>query len=299
MKYLVIGGGATGGSIAAYLTKIEKEVTLIARGRQLEEISEYGLFVSRGRNEFNAKIYTVSAEEYDDNPDVIFLCVKSYSLKSTYPIIKRCATKDTVIIPLLNGYGINEKISEEFPDLTVLAGCIYIAASVTEPGFVHLSGDIFKIVYGFPDGNTEDPRLLEVTSDLAESGITPVYSDNIKRDTFQKFTMVSPMAAVGTYCDVTALAFKNASQARNMYVECVKELAMLAEKMEIDLPEDIVDINLEIIKGLESSYTSSMQKDVRAGKQSESDSLVHEVVRLGHEYGVDVPVYEKIAEKIK
>lgn len=44
MKYLVIGGGAIGGSIAAYLTKAEKEVTLIARGRQLEEISEYGLF---------------------------------------------------------------------------------------------------------------------------------------------------------------------------------------------------------------------------------------------------------------
>ena len=145
MKYLVIGGGAIGGSIAAYLTKDEKEVTLIARGRQLEEISEYGLFVSKGRNEFNAKINTVSAEEYDDNPDVIFLCVKGYSLESTYPIIKSCAVKDTVIIPLLNGYGINEKISKEFPDLTVLAGCIYIAASVTEPGFIHLSSDIFKI----------------------------------------------------------------------------------------------------------------------------------------------------------
>lgn len=44
MKYLVIGGGAIGGSIAAYLTKAEKEVTLIARGRQLEEISEIRAF---------------------------------------------------------------------------------------------------------------------------------------------------------------------------------------------------------------------------------------------------------------
>lgn len=89
MKYLVIGGGAIGGSIAAYLTKAEKEVTLIARGRQLEEISEYGLFVSKGRNEFNAKINTVSAEEYDDNPDVIFLCVKGYSLESNISDYKK------------------------------------------------------------------------------------------------------------------------------------------------------------------------------------------------------------------
>lgn len=111
--------------------------------------------------------------------------------------------------------------------------------------------------------------------------------------------MVSPMAAVGTYCNVTALAFKHASQARDMYIKCVEELVNLAAGMEIDIPEDIVDINLEIIKNLENSYTSSMQKDVCAGRQSEADSLIHEVVRLGHEYVVDVPVYEKIAEKIK
>lgn len=134
-----------------------------------------------------------------------------------------------------------------------MAGCIYIAASVTEPGFIHLSSDVFKIVYGFLDGNLKDQRLLEVASDLAKSGITPVYSDNIKRDTFKKFTMVSPMAAVGTYCNVTALAFKHASQARDMYIKCVEELVNLAAGMEIDIPEDIVDINLEIIKILKTA----------------------------------------------
>ena len=36
-----------------------------------------------------------------------------------------------------------------------------------------------------------------------------------------------------------------------------------------------------------------------AGKQSEIDGLVYEVVRMGEEYHIPVPAYEKVAEKIK
>ena len=36
-----------------------------------------------------------------------------------------------------------------------------------------------------------------------------------------------------------------------------------------------------------------------AGKQSEIDGLVYEVVRMGEEYHVPVPAYEKVAEKLR
>lgn len=41
-----------------------------------------------------------------------------------------------------------------------------------------------------------------------------------------------------------------------------------------------------------------MQRDVMAGKPSEIDGLVYEVVRLGKEYDVPVPEYEKVAKKL-
>ena len=42
-----------------------------------------------------------------------------------------------------------------------------------------------------------------------------------------------------------------------------------------------------------------MQRDIMAGKQSEIDGLVYEVVRMGEEYHVPVPAYEKVAEKLR
>lgn len=42
-----------------------------------------------------------------------------------------------------------------------------------------------------------------------------------------------------------------------------------------------------------------MQRDMEAGKQSEVDGLMYQVVRLAEQYGVDVPEYRKIAEAVK
>lgn len=42
-----------------------------------------------------------------------------------------------------------------------------------------------------------------------------------------------------------------------------------------------------------------MQRDMEAGKQSEVDGLIYQVVCLAEQYGVDVPEYRKIAEAVK
>ena len=61
---------------------------------------------------------------------------------------------------------------------------------------------------------------------------------------------------------------------------------------------DLVQRNLKIMGGLLPESDTSMQRDVKAGRQSEMDGLIFEVVRLGRKYQVPVPCYEKVAEKM-
>ena len=86
MKYLIVGSGGTGATIGAYLAKASKDVTFIARGKHLDAIKEKGLRIIRPDDEFT--IYPAKAatlESYDEKPDVIFVCVKGYSLDSVIP----------------------------------------------------------------------------------------------------------------------------------------------------------------------------------------------------------------------
>jgi 2-dehydropantoate 2-reductase len=297
MNYLIIGAGGTGGSIAAFMTEAGKDVTVIARGEHLKAILQSGLKMEATRRG-NYTVYPVKAfdmEHYCGQPDVIFVCVKSYSIMDTLPFIRKIAKKDTVVIPLLNIYGTGKKMQEQLPQILVTDGCIYIAAEIKEPGIIWQNGDIFRIVYGVRNPSECRSVLRQVEADLKDSGIDCIVSDNIQRDALQKFSYVSPMAACGAYFDVNAGAIQKDGEIRDTFIDLVREVDSLAQGMGIHFAGDIVDRNLKILDALSVTASTSMQRDIKTGSNSEIDGLLFEVVRMGRKLGISVPCYEKIA----
>ena len=305
MKYVVIGAGGTGGAIGGFLAKAGKDVTLIARGAHLQKMLEDGLHFETVDSEFTIPVRACTMDDYQGTPDIIFVCVKGYSLDETIPFIERIAGPDTIVIPILNIYGTGGKLQEKLPAIPVTDGCIYIAAEIKEPGTILMSGKIFRVVYGLRKGTSDEirwkvtPALKAVRDDLAEAGITPLFSENIERDALQKFSFVSPMAAIGAAYDLPAGAVQVPGELQDTFVAMVQEIKALSDALDASLPEDIVEINMNIMQGLVPTATASMHRDIRAGKQSELDGLVFEVVRMGTKYDVPVPTYERIAEKLR
>lgn len=299
MKYCVIGAGGTGGCIAAYMSKAGKDITVIARGEHLAKMQENGIRLVRPNMEDEViPVYATDMEHYEETPDIIFVCVKGYSLADTIPFIKRVAGKNTIVIPILNIYGTGGKMQKELADILVTDGCIYVAAQIREPGTIQMNGTIFRIVYGVRNPEQLCRELFLVKQDLEESDIEAILSDQIRRDALQKFSYVSPMAAAGLYYDASAERFQVTGDERDTVVALMREIDALAVAMGVPFQVDIVRNNLAILDALAGSATTSMQRDVAAGKPSEIDGLIFEVVRLGREYDVPTPMYEMIAKKV-
>lgn len=299
MKYLVIGAGGTGGCLAAYLGAAGKDVHVIARGAHLKAMQENGLVLETGhRGTFAVPVKASDMEHYNDTPDVILLCVKGYSIPDCIPFIQKVAGPNTVVIPILNGFDIGASIQPSLPGLLVTDGCIYIAAEIKAPGTILMSGAVLKVFFGVRKAEDYRPVLDEIARDLKDSGIEGGVSDNIRKDALQKFSFVSPMAACGLYYDVKAEAMHKQGVERDTFVALVSEVNALAKAMGIALPEDIVEKNLAILDNLAPGASTSLKRDVDAGKQSELDTLLFQVVRLTKELGVDAPWYAKAAEKM-
>ena len=301
MKYLIIGAGGTGGSIGAYMTQSGKDVTLIARGEHLKRIQEQGLKMeTTGKGNYTVQpIKACDMEHYEEKPDIILVCVKGYSLEDTIPFIKRVAKESTIVIPILNRDGTRVGRQGQQPGLLVTDGCIYIAGEIKEPGTIWLNGNIFRVVFGVRSPEELRPELFQVVQDLKDSGIDGVLSDNIRRDALQKFAYVSPMAACGLYYHVSAGEVQVTGEARDTFVKLMKEVDALAVAMGVPFLVDIVTTNLQILDSLSPTASTSMQRDIYAGKASEIDGLIYEVVRMGERYGVPTPTYEMIAKKAR
>lgn len=301
MKYAIIGAGGTGGILGFYMTKAGKDVTLIARGRHLAAMQEIGLAVEKmwdGTTE-TIPVKAADMDHYSERPDVILVCVKGYSLEDTIPFIQRVANPSTIVIPVLNIYGTGAKMQEKLPNLLVTDGCIYVSANIKEPGVLIQHGKILRVVYGVREKEEYDPRLEEIKQDFDVSGIDGVLSENIRRDALEKFSYVSPIGAAGLYYHATAADFQREGEEREAFKTMIREITALAEAMGVPFERDMVEVNLKILSTLASEATTSMQRDIMDGKSSEIDGLVYEVVCMGERYHVPVPMYEKVAEKLK
>ncbi|MBR5359938.1 MAG: 2-dehydropantoate 2-reductase, partial [Lachnospiraceae bacterium] len=142
-------------------------------------------------------------------------------------------------------------------------------------------------------------ELKSVETDLRRCGIEGVLSDNITRDALVKFSYVSAAGACGLYYNAAAGEIKKPGECRDCFVNLVKEVESLGGAMGIKFEEDLADRNLKILNGLSDDTTTSMQRDVYANRKSEIDGLIYEVVRLGRQYKIPLPEYEKIADEMK
>ena len=317
MKYIIIGAGGTGGILGFYMTKAGKDVTLIARNAHLEAMKKQGLSVQKmWTNETETiPVSAESMESYEakgEKADVILVCVKKYSLDSCIPFIQNISHKNTIVVPVLNVYGTGAYLQEKLPKVLVTDGCIYVSANIKQAGVLLQHGEILRVFFGVRekedlkklngqlDGEYKAERLLKkIAQDFKDSGIDGVLSDNIKRDALTKFSYVSPIGTAGLYLHAVAGDFQREGEARELFKTLIREIVTLANAMGITFEEDLVERNLKILSNLPKEATTSMQRDVMEGKQSEIDGLVYEVVRMAEKYGAEVPAYRRAAEKFR
>lgn len=317
MKYIIIGAGGTGGILGFYMTKAGKDVTLIARNAHLEAMKKQGLSVQKmWTNETETiPVSAESMESYEakgEKADVILVCVKKYSLDSCIPFIQNISHENTIVVPVLNVYGTGAYLQEKLPKVLVTDGCIYVSANIKQAGVLLQHGEILRVFFGVrekedlkklngqSDGEYKAERLLKkIAQDFKDSGIDGILSDNIKRDALTKFSYVSPIGTAGLYLHAVAGDFQREGEARELFKTLIREIVTLANAMGITFEEDLVERNLKILSNLPEEATTSMQRDVMEGKQSEIDGLVYEVVRMAKKYGGEVPTYRRAAEKFR
>ena len=302
-KYLVIGAGGVGANVAGFLAQAGKSVSLIARGQNLSMILSQGLLLKSdllGETRIKS-IVSVAEEDYKDSPDVIFLCVKSYGLTGIIPLLKRVATEDTLIIPLLNGFRVGQAFQKKLTKGVVLEGCIYILGTLLEPGVVRQQNSIFRIVFGFSENVSQQyiTELEAIRQDLVDSGIKATLSDDIERDTFMKWAFISATALVGAYFDVPMGEIQKEGEPRSCFISLLQECETLAQAMAINLNKGLVETNLQVLDKTAIDATSSLQKDLKKGKNSEIEELLFKMIILGDQYNVSMATYKNLSQKFK
>ena len=121
-RICVAGVGAIGGLIAAMLGKrYAEDISLIARGARAAALRENGLVLHSsvyGEQILRPRAIAEQASELGTQ-DVVFVCVKNYSLEEMMENLRPAVRRDTILVPVMNGVEAGGKLRAAFPEATV------------------------------------------------------------------------------------------------------------------------------------------------------------------------------------
>jgi 2-dehydropantoate 2-reductase len=108
---------------------------------------------------------------------------------------------------------------------------------------------------------------------------------------WEKFLFITATGGVGAVTRSPFGVFRALPETRGMLEAAMREVVAVARARGVQVSDDAVTRALGLMDGLEPHGTSSMQRDIMAGRRSELDAWNGAVARLGREAGVETPVH--------
>ncbi|WP_369753845.1 ketopantoate reductase family protein [Flavobacterium sp. WC2409] len=291
-------GGYFGGLLAkAYAESDQIEIVFIARGETQKAIARSGLKIVSDDNEMIVFPSIVSNDPaIIGKLDYLICATKTYDIEESLLALQKCITKNTVFLPLYNGVDAPERISILYPDNVVLEGCVYIVSMINAPGEITKIGAYEKLFFGSRTASISKLKALQ--SIFKKATIESYLVDNIEETVWEKFIFISALASATSYLNQNVGEILSTDSSRKLYVGLLNEITLIAAVKGLELPNDIIMQTILKLEKTPHSATSSMHRDVLAGRKFELASLTQFVVEQGLKYEVETPNYKMVLDKL-
>lgn len=297
-KIAVVGVGGVGGYLAGMIgAAYPGQVTFAARGARAESLRKNGLVLhSELHGEVRATPRAVVETRELKEQDYIFLCVKNYSLEEVCAQMAGAVGAHTLIIPVMNGVDPAQRVRAALGRGIVADAVIYIVAFANEDASIEQQGDFTWMRLGIKDADERQRAALAGASEiLTKAGVDHLMTDDIELEVWLKYIL-------NCAYNVASAAYDNSmGQLRDDPEKAREYEALIAEAYEVArakgvpvLPEHKREFVRRFYEDYRYDATSSLQRDLNAGRPCEIDTFSGYLLREAKRLSVSVPVSEKM-----
>ncbi len=299
MKIAIYGSGGVGGYFGGRLAHAGLDVTFVARGEHLAALRASGLRVSSLAGDF-----TVATVQATDDPttigpcDVVIVAVKAWQLPAIVPGLRALVGATTGVVPLLNGIEAPYVLADALGRSSVAGGTCRIVSRVATPGVIEHLAAVPEVQVGALGGGSH-PRLEALIAALVDAGVDARQVDDIEGALWEKLVFIAAYGGVGSLVGAPIGAVRSDPTSRAMLEQALREGEAIARARGIAVADDLVPRTMAYLDALPSGATTSLQRDLEAGRPSELDDWNGALVRAATATGVQAPVHRRIIESLR
>jgi 2-dehydropantoate 2-reductase len=291
MRVAVFGTGGVGGYFGARLAAIGVEVVFIARGEHLQAIRTSGLRLESVLGD--VCVYPAHAS---DSPaavgpvDIVLLGVKTWQVPDAIDDMRPLLGPKTFVVPLQNGVETPALLADRLGAAHVVGGVCATFSFIAGPGHIrHIGGTTF-IKFGELD-RQNTARVEQLRAAFDRAGVAVEVPADIHVALWEKCMLVVPFGGLGAVTRAPIGVLRTVPETRRLLERGMEEIYHVARARGIALADDMVAQAMALTDTVTPSGTSSLQRDIMAGRRSELEAWAGAVVRLGGEAGVATPVH--------
>ncbi len=277
MDIAVVGPGAVGTTIAAYLYAAGHQVLVCGRTpRSQIELRPDGAdpIVVPGP-------VCTDPDEVTGPAGVVMLAIKATQNEDGGRWLARLCDEHTIVVVLQNGVEQVEQVQPHCPSSTVLPGIVWYGAETAPQGWVRLRTDPRLVL---PDG----PAAAKIADLLNGAGCTVECDPDFTTAAWRKL-LVNALAGLMVLTGRRSGMFHRedvAAMSRRYVAEC----AAVARAEGAKLADDVADELVEMFRQAPADMGTSMLADREAGRPQEWDIRNGVIIRKARTHGIATPI---------
>ena len=302
MKIGIMGIGAIGGYITAMLSNHNENVYVVGKGETLNIIKDKGITL-KSEVDGNFVVFpTLITEDANEAGimDIVFVCVKGYSLKAAARAISPMVDDHTLVVPIINGVNGGSKLYSYLEKGKVTEAIMYISSKIEANGVIKHTGKNTKIVISSNKHRPIQRRYLErVYNVLTKANIMCEVRKDAEVAAWNNYVFNCAFNVTDSYYDVKVKGILEDRMKFETFCNVAKECEEVGRTKGINLPKNIYENSINTLKSLSKKSISSMHKDVSSGKKFELELFCGDLCRMGKAVGVPTPYTQKAYEKLR
>jgi 2-dehydropantoate 2-reductase len=289
MRFLVLGAGAVGGYFGGRLAEAGRDVTFLVRGARATTLSEHGLNVESPLGDFRVPVTLATADRVGGPYDVVLLTAKHYDLDAAIDAIRPGVGPQSAVLPLLNGLVHLDRLKAAFGGGRVLGGVAYVGASLQPDGTIRHHNRLSGIAFGEQGGGVSD-RAKAIEAEFAGTPVSAPASENIMLDMWEKFVMMGAMAGISCLMRGNVGEIMGTLDGEALMIAALAECQAVATAAGFSPRPQSREGVQAMLTERGSINSPSMRQDLEAGRRTEADAVVGDMLRRAREFGIAAPL---------
>jgi 2-dehydropantoate 2-reductase len=293
----IAGAGAVGGYLGGRLATAGCDVRFLARGENLAALRRSGLRVIDAAGDWAVRDVRASDDPRDiGEVDFVLLCVKTWQLPTAVSALAPMIGGHTAVLTVQNGVEAPEQVAAGIGRDHVLPGTVRVVATQVAPGEVRHAGGPATVGFTEWDGSVS-VRVKRLREIFRDASLTVAEPSDGWAAIWAKFLLLAPVGSLGAATDGASVGeLRSRPGTRRLLVAGMREIHETGLALGVALPADAVDTAIGLMDRQQPDATTSLQRDILAGRPSELDAWTGAAVRLAGRAGRGAPIHDMLYE---